>query len=439
MIVLVPCLSRRLTTPAGEDAATLFCQGCGTALPPPGQSAWFMLRDRAQYGPYSIAELAAWVSERRILLTDSIWYQGAPIRLEANQLPHFGPQQPNKVGSDADGSQTSAEVAVQPAIEAEPDEAVTTGAPAPVQDAREPEPDQAPAASAPPVPAPAEGARFGIPPLAAESGPLEAETTPAESGDVTSAPPAGDAPASLIVHIPCLACRIATPVPQEAAAVSCRACGTALPPPAQPAWFMLRDGSQFGPYTTGQLAGYIAERRILPNDSVWYHGATMRLDVNQLPPFGEVEDQPLPQTEAVQSPPSPRSFPSAPAEEAPLPTDGSDWNSVEVQRGETKLDSWLVSLWSMGIETSGSLTVTDRRLLFKPKIGGRSLVGMIISQTRSFKDGSKIVLRRDRIISVHHEKRLINNHVVVTTPDGSIDFNRGVMSADAIVAALQPR
>ena len=438
--VLVPCLSCRLTTPAEEDAATLFCQGCGTALPPPGQSAWFMLRDRAQYGPYTIAELAGWASEGRILPTDSVWYQGAVIRLEVNQLPHFGPQQqPHNVGSSADGSQTSAEAAAQPATEPEPDEAVTAGAPTPVQDAGESEPDQAPAESAPPGLAPADGAKFVIPPVADESGPLEAEPTPAESGDVTSGPPAGDAAASLIVHIPCLACRIVTPVPQETAAVSCRGCGTALPPPAQPAWFMLRDGSRFGPYTTGQLAGYVAERRILPNDSVWYQGAAMRLDVNQLPAFGEVDERSAPQTDIAQSQPLPGPLPPAPAETVSLPADGSDWTSVEVQRGETKLDSWLVSLWSMGLETSGSLTITDRRLLFKPKIGGRSLVGMIISQTRTFKDSSRIVLGRDRIISVHHEKRLLNNHVVVTTPDGTIDFNRGVMSADAIVAALQPR
>jgi hypothetical protein len=62
-----------------------------------------------------------------------------------------------------------------------------------------------------------------------------------------------------------------------------------LPPPGQAAWLMTRSGSdQYGPYTLAQLADYIAERRILPGDGIWYNGASVRLNANQLPPFGAV-------------------------------------------------------------------------------------------------------------------------------------------------------
>src|SRR5436853_4556062 len=90
-------------------------------------------------------------------------------------------------------------------------------------------------------------------------------------------------------QIPCLACRASTAAAEDASSVPCAICGTALPPPAQAAWLMTRSGAdQYGPYTLAQLADYIAERRILPNDGVWYNGASVRLNASQLPPFGAV-------------------------------------------------------------------------------------------------------------------------------------------------------
>lgn len=204
MPVQIPCLSCKRATPTGAEAESHACHGCGTALPPPSQAAWFMLRDGAQYGPYTIAELADWAAEGRLLPKDDIWYEGAAVRLEVNQMPQFGP--------------------------------VATAGPVPASEA-EPEPADA-----------------------AHPGP--------------------------IVRTPCLACRTTTPAPEDAAAMTCLGCGAALPPPAEAAWFMLRDGAQFGPYTTGQLATYLAEGRILKQDSVWHEGAAVRLEAGQLPPFG---------------------------------------------------------------------------------------------------------------------------------------------------------
>jgi hypothetical protein len=64
---------------------------------------------------------------------------------------------------------------------------------------------------------------------------------------------------------------------------------------------------------------------------------------------------------------------------------------------------------------------------------------MAISQTKSFKDANTIVLSRDRITGVQAARRVLNVYVTVTTLDGPIVFNRGPISADAILAALQPR
>jgi hypothetical protein len=96
-----------------------------------------------------------------------------------------------------------------------------------------------------------------------------------------------------MLQIPCLACRVSTAAAEDASSISCATCGTALPPPAQAAWLMTRTGAdQYGPYTLAQLSGYIAERRILPNDGIWYEGASVRLNASQLPPFGAMAAAP---------------------------------------------------------------------------------------------------------------------------------------------------
>ena len=212
-----------------------------------------------------------------------------------------------------------------------------------------------------------------------------------------------------------------------------------LPPPAEAAWFALRDGATYGPYRLADLASWVAEGRIRPQDSIWHSGAAIRLTVNQLPPFGiappGLEDSAT--SAAVQTP-----VPATAPVPAPAPSaDGSDWTSIQVQPGEVVLGSWNISLASntYGVQPGGKLTITDRRLLFKPTVGGHSLLGMAISQTKSFKAENTIVLSRDRITGASAARRLLNVYVTVTTLDGDLVFNRGPISADAILATLQPR
>jgi hypothetical protein len=134
-------------------------------------------------------------------------------------------------------------------------------------------------------------------------------------------------------------------------------------------------------------------------------------------------------------------YPAPPAA-APAPAYGNaDWNSLEVQPGETPLGSWLVALQSSySADVSGSLTVTDRRLLFSPKVAGTTLIGMLLSQRQGFKDDHTVVLGREHIVDVRAERRLVNTYISVTTAGGGVlAFNRGLMSADPILAALRPR
>lgn len=126
------------------------------------------------------------------------------------------------------------------------------------------------------------------------------------------------------VIIPCLACRAGTPAEEDASSVSCATCSMMLPPPGEPAWLMTRTGAdQYGPYTLTQLGAYIAEGRIQPGDGIWHHGATVRLNANQLPAFGAAAAASAPAPAPVQptSPPvtQPVTQQAAPAPAAPAP------------------------------------------------------------------------------------------------------------------------
>jgi hypothetical protein len=150
---------------------------------------------------------------------------------------------------------------------------------------------------------------------------------------------------------------------------------------------------------------------------------------------------PAPQPAAPPPPPQPAApypQPGGPAA-APLPPafDHADWSSLEVQPGETAIDSWLVGLIGRGPGVSGILTVTNRRILFKPKVAGTSLAGMLISQLPQLKERNRVVLGKDQIVAVSSEKGLINTRITITAANGEIfAFNRGVASADPILAAI---
>lgn len=118
--VIIPCLACRAGTSAAEDASSVSCATCGMSLPPPGDAAWLMTRSGAdQFGPYTLAQLAAYIAEKRILPGDGIWHNGATVRLSASQLPPFGAAAPAPA-EPAQAAPPAASVQAAPAQAAAP-------------------------------------------------------------------------------------------------------------------------------------------------------------------------------------------------------------------------------------------------------------------------------------------------------------------------------
>jgi hypothetical protein len=124
-----------------------------------------------------------------------------------------------------------------------------------------------------------------------------------------------------IVQIPCLACRAGTPAEDDAAAISCAACGASLPAPAARAWMLLRGGSQqFGPYAIAEVALFLAEGRLQLSDEIWHDGATVRLALHRLPASTLPQGQSAPAVPAEPAAVSvAKAAPTPPAQPAPAP------------------------------------------------------------------------------------------------------------------------
>lgn len=118
--------------------------------------------------------------------------------------------------------------------------------------------------------------------------------------------------------------------------------------------------------------------------------------------------------------------------------EGADWSSIQVQPGEVELGSWLVALllgFAHGV--TGMLVVTDRRVIFRPKVGGTSLVGMAVSQLPTYKARHTVILGKHEIASATCDKGMINNKIRIVAADGTTYvFNRQIASADPIMAAI---
>lgn len=95
-ILQIPCVSCRAVTSAEEGVSAVSCATCGIALPAPDARAWRLMRGGGTFGPYNVAELAAYIAEGRILAADNIWHDGAQVRITVAQLPSLaaGPARP---------------------------------------------------------------------------------------------------------------------------------------------------------------------------------------------------------------------------------------------------------------------------------------------------------------------------------------------------------
>ena len=89
-----------------------------------------------QYGPYTLAQLGAYIAEGRILPGDGIWHHGATVRLNASQLPAFGAtaQAPGPAPAPTSLAKPAEPVAAsvpQPAAQAAPTPTPAAPVPAP--------------------------------------------------------------------------------------------------------------------------------------------------------------------------------------------------------------------------------------------------------------------------------------------------------------------
>ena len=87
-ILSIPCLRCRATAQADENAPGASCPSCGLVMPPPAAAAWMVSREGTQpFGPYTIAQVIAYLGQSQVLPTDNLWHQGAPDWVQAGQLP----------------------------------------------------------------------------------------------------------------------------------------------------------------------------------------------------------------------------------------------------------------------------------------------------------------------------------------------------------------
>lgn len=137
------------------------------------------------------------------------------------------------------------------------------------------------------------------------------------------------------------------------------------------------------------------------------------------------------------APPPPAPVEHSPAPAAPAPTYGAaDSNSVEVQPGEVSLGTWIVALLR-GAGVTGVLTVTDRRLLFKPKVAGTGVLTMLVSQLPTYKARYMVVLAKQQIVAVDSTKGVIHTRITVTASDGNVyEFNRAGSNVGPILEAI---
>ncbi len=111
----------------------------------------------------------------------------------------------------------------------------------------------------------------------------------------------------------------------------------------------------------------------------------------------------------------------------------------ELAQGENQLGKWTLNyLPPKGGRFTGSLIVTDRRLIFESRFD-TSVMGTI-GQALFMKTeaGHVLVISKDRIKQVDVKKSFFSKKVMVTLDDGDThSFHYGMMSVDKIAEAIR--
>ncbi len=117
--------------------------------------------------------------------------------------------------------------------------------------------------------------------------------------------------------------------------------------------------------------------------------------------------------------------------------------AIEMQPGETTLGRWTVYHESPGARArAGKLNVTDRRIVFEAQMtaGGGALRQLQQSASGAWRANNSISVDRSEVTGIEAQKGFFSKKVLVTLANGTTYvFNRGIMSVDPIMAALQQR
>ncbi len=111
---------------------------------------------------------------------------------------------------------------------------------------------------------------------------------------------------------------------------------------------------------------------------------------------------------------------------------------IELQPGETKIDTWTI-MYSPpgGGKFNGKLTITNKRLLYDAKydVSAKGL----LSEAMFIKWGSEgfLEINKQDIVNVETEKSFLAKKAILALRDGSRHtFNYGALNIDKVVAAI---
>lgn len=113
--------------------------------------------------------------------------------------------------------------------------------------------------------------------------------------------------------------------------------------------------------------------------------------------------------------------------------------AIELQPGETELGNWTVYYERPGQrQLTGKLIVTSQRVLFEAQMDASRARGVAQLLNSHWRDARSFAVDRAEVTCVEARKSFLAKRVQLTFTDGSTHvFNRGMMSIDQIMSALQ--
>jgi hypothetical protein len=117
-------------------------------------------------------------------------------------------------------------------------------------------------------------------------------------------------------------------------------------------------------------------------------------------------------------------------------------DEIQLRDGERAIDRWGILYHAPGGgKYNGKLLVTSQRLCYDPQLDYSSLSTVLAGEYLvKAEKGGHVEIPKDRIRNVEVKKSLFAKRAILTLDDGSVhSFDRGMMSIDAVAAAIQQR